>query len=165
MGGESLASEIWYQFLTLYLLTITQIMKKSNNNPKNVFIDTVKMETQTVFNENGVINICPCGFELGQHIVATGNTASQKGRMVTEDDGTSCFSPYRHGSGSRYTYLHSTARSTVKMSQREVIVVTRLPIALPNWEMRRVYDEESSKVGRFLRSDGFRQLLKGGKTL
>ena len=138
-------------------------MKKSINNPKNVFIDTIKMETQTVFNENGVINIYPCGFELGQHIVATGSNVSQKGRMVTEDDGTSCFAPYRHGSGSRYTYLHSTARSKVKMSRREVIVVTRLPIAFPNWEMRRVYDDESRKVGRFLRSEGFRQLLKGGK--
>lgn len=140
-------------------------MNKNNNKTKNVFIDTIKMETQTVFNENGVINICPCGFELGQHIVATANNVSQKGRMVTEDDGTSRFTPYSHGGASRYTHLHGTARSTVKMSRREVIVETRLPIALPNWEMRRVYDEESGKVGRYLRSDGFRQLLKGGKTL
>ena len=137
----------------------------NNINTTNVFIDTIKMETQTVFNENGAINICPCGFELGQHIVATGNNASQKGRMVTEDDGTSRFTPYRHGSGSRYTHLHSTAKSTVKMSRSEVIVETRFPILLPNWEMRRVYDDESRKVGRFLRTDGFKHLLKGGKTL
>ena len=138
-------------------------MKKTNNNLKNVFIDTVKMETQTVFNENGVINICPCGFELGQHIVTTGNNVSQKGRMVTEDDGTSRFTPYSHGGASRYTHLHSTARSTVKMSRSEVIVETRLPISLPNCSMWKVYDGECRKVGKYLRTDGFKLLVKGGK--
>lgn len=134
-------------------------------NTTNVFIDTVKMETQTIYNENGAINICPCGFELRQHIVADGSNASQKGRMVTEDDGTSRFTPYRHGGGSRYTYLHSTAKSTVKMSRREIIVETRFPVSLPNRAMARVYDDESSKVGRYLRTEGFKQKMKGGKKL
>lgn len=134
-------------------------------NTTNVFIDTVKMETQTIYNENGAINICPYGFELGQHIVADGSNASQKGRMVTEDDGTSRFTPYRHGGGSRYTYLHSTAKSTVKMSRREIIVETRFPVSLPNRAMARVYDDESSKVGRYLRTESFKQKMKGGKKL
>ena len=37
---------------------------------KNVFIENLQMETQTVFNQNGNINIYPCGFEMGQHIVS-----------------------------------------------------------------------------------------------
>ena len=60
----------------------------SQTNPKmkrkNVFIENLQMETQTVFNQNGNINIYPCGFEAGQHIVSGGDRASQKGRMVTE---------------------------------------------------------------------------------
>ena len=39
---------------------------------QNVFIENLLMETQTVFTENGNINIYPCIFELGQHIVAGG---------------------------------------------------------------------------------------------
>ena len=39
----------------------------------NIFINNLQMETQTVFCQNGSINIFPCAFELGQHIVAGGN--------------------------------------------------------------------------------------------
>ena len=56
------------------LLAIQLIMQK-----KNVFVENLQMETQTVFNQNGNINIYPCGFEAGQHIVSDGNCASQKG--------------------------------------------------------------------------------------
>ena len=37
---------------------------------QNIFIRNLQMETQTVFTENGNINIYPCAFELGNHIVA-----------------------------------------------------------------------------------------------
>ena len=72
---------------------------------QNVFIENLQMETQTVFNQNGNINIYPCGFEAGQHIVSGADRASQKGRMVTEDDGTSHFRAYAKDSGSRYNTL------------------------------------------------------------
>ncbi|MBO7466834.1 MAG: hypothetical protein J6T94_04020, partial [Bacteroidaceae bacterium] len=81
---------------------------------QNVFIENLQMETQTVFNQNGNINIYPCGFEAGQHIVSGGDRASQKGRMVTEDDGTSHFRAYAKDSGSRYNTLFRTAHGEVK---------------------------------------------------
>ena len=80
----------------------------------NVFIETINMETQTIFHNNGSVNIYPCDFELGQHIIANGrNIASQKGRMTTDDDGRSHFRPYAKGSGHRYMRLssiHHTAK-------------------------------------------------------
>ncbi len=65
------------------LLFHSQIKWKYLIMKNQIFIDNLQMETQTVFCQNGGINIFPCAFELGQHIVAGGNEASQKGGMVT----------------------------------------------------------------------------------
>ena len=104
------------------LLAIQLIMQK-----KNVFVENLQMETQTVFNQNGNINIYPCGFEMGQHIVSDGNRASQKGRMVTEDDGRSSFRAYATDSGSRYNTLFRTAHGEVKETLDTVIFQLRFP--------------------------------------
>lgn len=48
------------------------LLTRKNNSVamnKDIFIDTIKMDTQTVFHNNGSINIYPCDFELGQQIV------------------------------------------------------------------------------------------------
>ena len=60
---------------------------------KNVFIETVKIDTQTVYHENGIVSVTPTVYEDGKHqVVAGGKTSvSQKGKLVTEDDGRSKF--------------------------------------------------------------------------
>ena len=97
---------------------------------QNVFIDNLQMETQTVFMQNGNINIYPCAFELGQHIVAGGDSASQKGRMVTDESGTSHFRAYAKDSGSRYTHLFETTNGEVKRTKRHLIVKLVLPLGI-----------------------------------
>ena len=97
---------------------------------KRIFVENIKMNTQTVFTENGNINIYPCGFELGQHIVLNGNTASQKGRMVTDDSGTSHFMPYAVDSGSRYVELFATTNGELKRTRKNLIVKLSLPMAI-----------------------------------
>ena len=94
---------------------------------QNVFVENLNMETQTVYHTNGDINIYPCEFELGQQIVSDGNRASQKGRMITEEDGTSYFKRYRKNSGSRYNHLFTTAHGEVKESLSSVIFTLRFP--------------------------------------
>lgn len=97
------------------------------NKKQNVFIDNILIETQTVFNENGNINIYPCAFEENHNIVAHGDTASQKGRMVTHDDGTSHFRAYAHDSGHRYNTLFRTAHGEVKETRESIIFQLRFP--------------------------------------
>ena len=108
------------------LAKLRLIMKKSRKN-KNVFIDTIQIETQTVFCQNGNINIFPCSFEDNHNIVVNGDRASQKGRMVTEDDGTSHFRPYATDSGSRYNMLFRTSHGEVKETNSDVIFLLRFP--------------------------------------
>ena len=72
-----------------------------------IFVDEIHMETQTVFHNNGNINIYPCEFELGQQIVAGDFVASQKGRMTTEADGRPHFRPRQRPS--LYATLQHTA--------------------------------------------------------
>ena len=118
----------------------------------NVFIENLQMETQTVFTENGNINIYPCTFELGQHIVSGGDSASQKGRMVTEHDGTSRFTPYAKNSGSRYTYLYMTENGEVKRTRTNLIVKLVLPLGIGRIKMIEALASQVHEIINYIRS-------------
>ena len=96
---------------------------------KNVFIETVKIDTQTVYHENGIVSVTPAVYEDGRHqVVAGGKTSvSQKGKLVTEDDGRSKFLPYAAGSGSRYSRVFKTRHGSVKQSQSNIIFAINFP--------------------------------------
>ena len=129
-------------------------MKNSNRkNRKQVFIDNTRMNTQTVYTENGDINIYPCSFELGQHIVLNGNTASQKGRMITDDSGTSHFMPYAVDSGSRYEDLFATTNGEVKRTKKNVIVKLSLPIAIGPMAIVEALSDQIQEIVSFIWSN------------
>ena len=119
---------------------------------KNVFVENLQMETQTVFNQNGNINIYPCGFEAGQHIVSGGNRASQKGRMVTEDDGTSHFRAYAKDSGCRYATLFQTAHGAVKETQEDVIFQLRFSKRMGKALIGALFREETEEQAAFIKT-------------
>ena len=102
----------------------------------DIFNDRIQMETETVFEPGGSIHIYPCGFELGQLILAGGKgKVSQKGRMVTADNGTSHFRPYRSLGAPRYTPLLSTEHGEMKASQCHVVVRLALPLKMDKADM------------------------------
>ena len=119
---------------------------------KKIFIDNLQMETQTVFTENGNINIYPCSFELGQHITCGAGRAVQKGRMVTEHDGTSRFRAYAHGSGARYRELFRTAHGSVKETRDDVIFQLRFPKRLGRTLIERLHREEAEEQEAFVKT-------------
>lgn len=131
-----------------YLAKNRQTMKKKSRR-KNVFIDNIKIETQTIYAENGNINIYPCAFEENHNIVVNGERASQKGRMVTDDDGTSCFRPYAVDSGSRYNTLLRTAHGTVKETKGDYIFTLRFPKKLGVACIAAILDEEQAEQQDF----------------
>ena len=96
---------------------------------RNVFIETIKIDTQTVYNENGSVSVTPAVYEDGKHqVVAGGKTSvSQKGKLITDDDGRSKFLPYAAGSGSRYSRVFKTRHGTVKQSQSNIIFSINFP--------------------------------------
>lgn len=117
---------------------------------KRVFIDNIRIETQTVFNENGNINIYPCAFEENPHLVLDGDRASQKGRMVTNNDGTSHFHAYATGSGSRYNTLFRTAHGEVKETQNDIIFQLRFPKRLGKSLIENMLREEHKELMAFV---------------
>lgn len=119
---------------------------------KNIFIDDLQMETQTVFMQNGNINIYPCAFELGQHIVVGGEKASQRGRMVTDKSGTSHFYPYAKDSGSRYTSLFRTAHGEVKETLDSVIFQLRFPKKLGKALIETLYRKETEEQEAWIKT-------------
>ena len=119
---------------------------------KNIFVENLNMETQTVFHTSGDINIYPCDFERGQQIVAGGTRASQKGRMITEDDGTSYFKHYRHNSGSRYNHLFTTAHGDIKESESTVIFTLRFPKRMGKALIEALYNDESEEMKAYIKT-------------
>lgn len=143
--------------IPMFLLAIQFRMKEkknvaNNNGKKNVFVESINMETQTVYNANGSINIYPCDFELGQHIVSGGVIASQKGRMTTSDDGRSHFRPYAVGSGSRYMMLFNTEHGELKTSQKNVIVRLVFPKKLGKNDISKLLREEIDLIKAYIKS-------------
>ena len=95
---------------------------------RNVFIETIKIDTQTVYHENGSVSVTPAVYEDGKHQVVAGKTmVSQKGKLITDDDGRSKFLPYAAGSGSRYSRVFKTRHGTVKQSQSNIIFSINFP--------------------------------------
>ena len=96
---------------------------------RNVFIETIKIDTQTVYHENGSVSVTPAVYEDGKHqVVAGGKTSvSQKGKLITDDDGRSKFLPYAAGSGSRYSRVFKTRHGSVKQSQSNIIFSINFP--------------------------------------
>ena len=130
-----------------------KIMNRKNSkqsNKKQIFINNVQMETQTVYTANGNINIYPCSFELGQHIVVSGNRVSQKGRMITDDSGTSHFTPYAVDSGSRYDELYATTNGELKRTKKNVIVKVSLPIAIGPMAIVEALREQILEIVNFI---------------
>ncbi|MBE6330975.1 MAG: hypothetical protein E7070_05320 [Bacteroidales bacterium] len=119
---------------------------------QKVFIEDLHMETQTEFQMNGDINIYPCGFELGHHIVSGADCASQKGRMVTNDDGTSHFRAYAKDSGRRYRTIFHTAHGEVKETKRSVIFQLRFPKKLGKAIIRELHRDETEQQGAFFKT-------------
>lgn len=137
----------WPAVLKLLLTNIN-----SDTMTKNVFVESINMETQTVFHNNGSINIYPCDFELGQHIVSGGTVVSQKGRMTTDDDGRSKFMPYAQNCGSRYDPLFDTAHGEVKETKQSVIMTFRFPKKLGKALIEALFAEECEEVKAFIKT-------------
>lgn len=135
----------------------SQTMYKNN---KKVFIDNIRIETQTVYNENGSINIFPCAFEENHFIVADGDRASQKGRMETHNDGTSHFRPYAVGSGSRYNMLHISSYGEVKETSKHIIFVLRFPKHLGLKLIKSLLRMEQEEQWSFFKSLRFKKSRK-----
>mgnify|MGYP006873017127 FL=1 len=121
-------------------------------NRNNIFVDTVNIDTQTTYAENGKINIYRCAYEDNPHLVLHGDRVSQKGRMVTQDDGTSCFRPYAVDSGSRYNMLFRTAHGTVKETMNDIIIQLRFPKRLGKALVEAMFKDETEEVAAFIKT-------------
>ena len=117
-----------------------------------VFVDDTRIESQMLFSQNGNINIFPCAFEENHFIVANDDCASQKGRMVTLNNGTSHFRPYAVDSGSRYNFLFHTLHGEVKETNKHFIFILRFPKRLGLKLIKALLRSEQQEQSSFLNS-------------
>lgn len=84
---------------------------------KQIFINDVRMDTQTAFMANGNINIYPCVWELEQSpITVGGEKRSFRGRITVAQDGETQVVPYKEEGKSRYEELYSTEHCRLLMT-------------------------------------------------
>ena len=121
---------------------------------KNIFIETTRMDTQTVFHENGGVTITPAEYEYGRHQIVAGGMMSvtQKGKLITNDDGSSKFLPYVGGGGSRYTRIFKTRHGTVKQSKANIILSINMPKKYGKKLINSILHEELRQIEAYAKS-------------
>ena len=121
---------------------------------KNIFIETTRMDTQTVFHENGGVTITPAEYEYGRHQIVAGGMMSvtQKGKLITNDDGSCKFLPYVGGGGSRYTRIFKTRHGTVKQSKANIIFSINMPKKYGKKLINSILHEELRQIEAYAKS-------------
>ena len=115
---------------------------------------TVKIDTQTVYHENGSVSVTPAVYEDGKHqVVAGGKTSvTQKGKLITDDDGRSKFLPYAAGGGSRYSRIFKTRHGTVKQSKANIIFSINMPKRYGKKLINSILHEELRQIEAYAKS-------------
>ena len=121
---------------------------------RNVFIQTTKMDSQTIYHENGGVTITPAVYELGKYQIVAGGKMSvvQKGKMISNDDGSSKFLPYVGGGGSRYSRVFKTRHGTVKQSQSNIIFSINFPKKYGKTLINSLLHEELALIEAYAKS-------------
>ena len=112
------------------------------------------MDTQTVFHENGGVTITPAEYEYGRHQIVAGGMMSvtQKGKLITNGDGSSKFLPYVGGGGSRYTRIFKTRHGTVKQSKANIIFSINMPKKYGKKLINSILHEELRQIEAYAKS-------------
>ena len=121
---------------------------------RNVFMETFKINPKTVNIENGSVSVTPAVYEDGKHQVAAGGKTSvtQKGKLITDDDGRSKFLPYAAGGGSRYSRVFKTRHGTVKQSQSNIIFSINFPKKYGKTLINSLLHEELALIEAYAKS-------------
>ena len=117
---------------------------------KNFFTAVFKMETQTVYNENGRIVVTPLDYELGQCITLDGKVVKIPGRVVVDSDGNMTFTPSKQTMCSRFNVIYRTRYAEIRETKRDFVFVFRFQKMLMRKTLIRIFIDEIEKVKKFV---------------
>ena len=117
---------------------------------KNFFTAVFKMETQTVYNENGRIVVTPLDYELGQCITLDGKVVKIPGRVVVDSDGNMIFTPSKQTMCSRFNVIYRTRYAEIRETKRDFVFVFRFQKMLMRKTLIRIFIDEIEKVKKFV---------------
>ena len=124
--------------------------RKTKRDQAAVFCESVRMETETVFHENGPLRTFPCAYELGQQITSSGGTVKMKAKVVVDADGNTSVMPYQRDSGRRYRRLMTTAHGELKETNMDLIVKFQFHKSYGAYRICDMLEEEVSEMMGFL---------------
>lgn len=134
-------------YSTLSSLATIQIMKRDS-----VFVDTIKMDTETIFMENGEVKFFPASYEEDQSIVNGADEVHQRGSLVCTGSGKGHFRPYNTGGPSIYHTLLKTGHGEVKESAHKVYVTLTFLKREGKVLVNKALAEECAEIKAYMKS-------------
>ena len=117
---------------------------------KRIFSDVFKMETETIYNEDGKIVVTPCDYELGKCITCDGKVVKIPGRAEVDPDGNMTFTPSKQTLSSRFEVIYRTRHAEIRETKRDFVFVFRFQKMLMRKTLIRIFIDEIEKVKKFV---------------
>lgn len=123
------------------------------HTPRKPVFHLCELETQTKYEENGIVRTWPCSWELEDApvIPLDKGPITIAGKLTVDENGTSIFCPYRSTKTHRYMQVYTFGNSTVKLTKRHIIVTSRLERSGSVENEIEEYQEALKKVDQFMK--------------
>ena len=120
---------------------------------KNIFIDDVRMDTQTAFFMNGDIKVYPCSYEHDKAPILRDAKSSYRGRITVMEDGNTHVKAYNEGTGPRYKTLFTTEHCVVQQTQKGTVIVKwQFKRRMNSTDIRQAMERETPLIMGYFRS-------------
>lgn len=121
--------------------------------PRRPIFHLKELETQTKYEEDGIVRTWPCVWELEDApiIPIDKGPISINGKLTVDENGTSVFVPYRTTNTHRYMQVYTFGNTNVKLTKRHVIVTTRLERHGDEQNEIKEYQEGLQKALKFIK--------------
>lgn len=113
----------------------------------------VQLDTQTVYQANGDINIYPCAYEQDKAPITTAGPIRKKGKFVLEENGAGYFKPYKIGSGETRELLFATAAGELTATNRNYIVRLKLSRDMSSCRMMETLLQQINEICDYVKNN------------
>lgn len=113
-------------------------------------LNTIFLETQTIFRKDGDISIYPHECELGSGKEVTDEEIRYRGSISVCPDGTTNIRAYQASGRHTYETLYRTKLSRLRVSSKQVVLDVKLPKGLGKQKIAEMISEEFCLIQDYL---------------
>lgn len=119
-------------------------------------LNTIFLETQTIFRKGGDISIYPHECELGSGKEVTDEEIRYRGSISVKPDGTTSIRAYQQTGRHAFETLFCTKFTKVKLTSKQLFVDTKMPKGLGKEKIAALLAEELQQIVAYLNTSDSR---------